>query len=98
VSLAVYFHPDAENEMNEAAEFLDRQCPGLGIAFLAQVRQAVDTIRSFPEAGRLLEGQVRRKLVVKFPYSVVYSIRSTQIRVLAVAHHKRRPYYWRSRG
>jgi plasmid stabilization system protein ParE len=93
----VYFHPDAESEMTEAAEFLDHESRGLGIAFLAAVKRAVDQILSYPEAAPLVRGRVRRKSVVKFPYSIVYSIRDTQIRILAVAHQKRRPYYWRTR-
>ena len=97
MSYTVYFHPDAESEMNEAAEFLDQEYPGLGTVFLTAVERAVDQIRSGPEAAQLIRGYVRRKLVVKFPYSVVYSVRDTQIRILAVAHQKRRPYYWRSR-
>ena len=97
MSNAVYFHPDAESEMNEAAEFLEQEYPGLGTVFLTAVERAMDQIRSSPEAAQLIRGHVRRKLIVKFPYSVVYSVRNTQIRILAVAHQKRRPYYWRSR-
>jgi hypothetical protein len=78
----VYFHPDAESEMTEAAEFLNHECPGLGIAFLTAVEMAVDQIRSHPEVALLVRGRVRRKPVLKFPYSVVYSIRDTHIRIL----------------
>lgn len=94
---SVYYHPDAESEMNEAAEFLNHESPGLGLAFLSAVEGAVDQIQSCPEAAPLIGSRVRRKLVLKFPYTVVYSVRKMQIRILAVAHQKRRPYYWRSR-
>jgi plasmid stabilization system protein ParE len=97
VSYTVYFHPDAESEMDEAALFLDREDPGLGREFLQAVENAVDQILSRPEAAQLIQGRVRRKLVQKFPFSVIYSVRDTQIRILAVSHQKRRPYYWRSR-
>lgn len=83
--------------MNEAADFLNHTAPGLGLTFLNAVEKAVDQIRSSPEAAQLIRGRVRRKLVIKFPYSIVYSVRDAQIRILAVAHQKRRPYYWRSR-
>ena len=97
MNYSVVFHADAEAEMNEAAEFLDRESPGLGMAFLAAVEKAVEQIRSSPESAQLILGRVRRRLVVKFPYAVVYSVRGTQIRILAVAHQKRRPFYWKSR-
>ncbi|MFZ5865930.1 MAG: type II toxin-antitoxin system RelE/ParE family toxin [Thermodesulfobacteriota bacterium] len=97
MSYTVYFHPDAESEMNEAAQYLDHESPGLGTEFLRTIENAVDQIRCHPEAARLIQGRVRRKLVQKFPYSVIYSVRNTHIRILAVSHQKRRPYYWRSR-
>jgi len=84
--------------MNDFAEFLDHECPGLGTAFLTAVEREVGQIRSWPEAARPIRGRVRQKLVAKFPYSIIYSVRDMRIRILAVAHQKRRPYYWRSRG
>jgi toxin ParE1/3/4 len=97
VTYTVYFHPDAEGEINEAAEFLNRESPGLGTTFLGAVERAVEEIAFAPEAGQLIRTRVRRKLVRKFPYSIVFAVRGTLIRILAVAHQKRRPYYWRSR-
>jgi hypothetical protein len=40
---------------------------------------------------------VRRLLVDRFPYALVFVESETEIRVLAVAHTRRRPGYWRSR-
>ena len=61
----VQFHPDAESEMNEAADFLNHESPGLGIVFLKAVERAVDQIRHSPEAAQLIWGRVRCKLVMK---------------------------------
>lgn len=54
MTYTVQFHPDAESEMNDSAEFLDHECPGLGTAFLTAVEREVDQIRSWPEAARLV--------------------------------------------
>lgn len=88
------FHRLAEREFTEAAEYFERESPGLGAAFIAAVEACVAEIVEYPEAGTLLSGAVRRRLVRRFPYSVLYSIKPDHIRVLAVMHAKRRPMYW----
>jgi toxin ParE2 len=52
---------------------------------------------AYPEAAPLVNRTVRKKLVRRFPYSVMYSIRAEGIRILAIAHQHRRPLYWRGR-
>lgn len=93
----VSFHEAAEAELNEAAGYYELESPGLGVAFLEDIRLAVDHISRVPAAATLLLGRVRRKLLLRFPYAVVYSLRESGIRILAIAHHKRRPFYWRVR-
>ena len=94
---ALVFHEAAVVELNEAADFYDLECPGLGLTFLQEIQTALATIAQFPEAAPLLHGRVRRKVLLRFPYTVIYSLRDGQIRVLALAHEKRRPFYWRGR-
>jgi len=90
-------HEAAEMELNEAADFYDLEVPGLGDVFLDEVQRVLEHIGSFPEAAPVIEGRIRRKLLIKFPYALIYSVRPTEIRILAVAHQKRRPFYWRRR-
>lgn len=54
-------------------------------------------IHEAAEAAPLIRGHVRKKAIAKFPYSLVHSLRKDEIRILAVGHHKRRPFYWRGR-
>ncbi len=88
------FHRLAEREFTEAAEYFERERPGLGAAFISEVERCVSGIVEFPESGRVLAGPVRRRLVRRFPYWVLYSIQPDHIRVLAVMHSRRRPMYW----
>lgn len=97
MSRTVSFHKDAEDELNDAADFYDLESPGLGMSFLDDIQKAIEDIALFPEAGPLAKGRVRRRVLRKFPYTVIYSIRETEIRILAVAHQKRRPFYWHER-
>jgi len=91
------FHPLAEQELNEAASYYNAASPGLGTAFLDEVEHAVKQILEHPEAAPLVNRVVHRKLVRRFPYSVMYSVQTDTIRILAIANQKRRPFYWRGR-
>jgi plasmid stabilization system protein ParE len=90
-------HEAAEAEINEAADFYDLESPGLGLVFIDEIQTVIQEIAEFPEASPLIRGHVRNKVLIKFPYSLVYSVRQDEIRILAAAHHKRRPFYWRGR-
>lgn len=91
------FHPMAEIEMNEAAEFYDNGEMGLGAAFISEVERAVKLIKQNPESAPIIIKTVRSKVLWRFPYSLMYFISQDSVRILAVANQKRRPFYWRSR-
>jgi plasmid stabilization system protein ParE len=97
MSPTLSIHELAETEINEAADFYDVENPGLGGIFLDEVQSALGGIVDFPDAAPLIRGRVRKRIMTKFPYSLVYAVRRDSITILAVAHHKRRPFYWRAR-
>jgi toxin ParE1/3/4 len=66
-------------------------------AFLDDMRRCVQTIRENPSAASPLTGKVRRLLARRFPYGVIYSVTPSEIRILAIAHLKRRLLYWAGR-
>jgi len=70
VSLRESFHPFADLELNEAAHFYDAESPGLGALFLDAVERTIDCILEHPDAGILVAGSVRRRLIPHFPYGV----------------------------
>ena len=93
----VTFHEEADAEVNEAARYYEERAVGLGLSFLADVEEAVGKVLADPEAFQFVGADVRHKLLRRFPYSLLYAIESDRIRVIAVAHQKRRPGYWRYR-
>ncbi len=93
----VEIHEAAEIEIEEAVDFYDMQSPGLGDAFIDEFQRSLKRISEFPYAAPLIQSRVRKRLMDRFPFSVIYSVRTDQIRILAIAHHKRRPFYWRGR-
>ena len=94
--------PAAEEETREAAAWYEQQRPGLGLEFLAAIDTAIQRIRRAPAQFSRLETlpeeeSVRRALTDRFPYAVIFEEGEEEIRVLAVAHTRRRPNYWRRR-
>lgn len=92
-----YLHEEADAEFVEASRRYDVESEEVGAAFEVEVERGVDWIVEHPEASPVTRGQVRRKVLRRFPYSIFYALEPDRIRVLAVAHHKRRPGYWAHR-
>ena len=90
-------HEDADLELNDAADYYDRESPSLGSAFLDEVDSGFDRICANPDAAVEVARGIRKLVLARFPYALVYEIRDDAIRILAIAHQRRRPYYWRGR-
>lgn len=96
--IRISIHDAAEAELAEAASFYESRTAGLGHAFLDEFEKSLARLSADPEAFPKIGQDVRRLIVRRFPYSVFFAVESEDfIRVLAVAHQKRRPGYWRNR-
>ena len=84
------FHRLADRELNEAAQYYDLEKPGLGSSFLREVDRCLRAIEKHPEAGLILRGSVRRRLLRRFPYALLYTLKPDSVRILAVMNLKRR--------
>ena len=68
------------------------------VSFLTEVQRCCDGIVEYPEAGHIVLGLIRRRLVRRFPYAILHTTRPGVVRVLAVMNLKRRPAYWVGRS
>ena len=93
----VAFHPEAQAELIAAARYYEDQAENLGLDFISAVDRTNQRLATFPEGGRPFGSRLRRLLVPGFPYGLVYRAESDRVFVVAVAHVRRRPGYWRSR-
>jgi toxin ParE1/3/4 len=93
----VVYHPLAEAELVEAARYYEERAPALGGQFLDAVNAGVREIRQAPGRWQLVEGNVRRYMLSRFPFAIYFSVQPGQVRILAVKHHRRHPDYWHSR-
>jgi toxin ParE1/3/4 len=91
------FHPEAELELIETAEYYESQVPGLGERFESEVRRAIDLLLAHPEIGSQADPVLRKLVLNRFPFTLFYSMTSEVLRIEVVAHQRRRPEYWRSR-
>jgi plasmid stabilization system protein ParE len=91
------FLPEAGEELAEAAEFYERAQTGLGNAFTLEVERTVDRICAFPESGSKFSTSTRGKITANFPFWVIYRTDTGDVTIIAIAHQRRKPDYWRKR-
>ncbi len=92
------FHPGAESELLEAADFIKSDDSKEGGLFNQSFEHALDWTRSQPLIFRCFEDDFRKTRIGKFRYSLVFRVRGDEIQILAVAHMSRRPGYWKKRA
>jgi plasmid stabilization system protein ParE len=90
--------PLAQDEVQAAADFYRAKGDSkLGLEFVAEFEKTAHLILANPTSGSVFGERTRRRLMRRFPYSVIYQITSDELRVIAVAHNRRRPGYWSGR-
>ena len=92
-----FVRPEAQTDIREAAQWYEDREPGLGLRFLREIRSSLQHINDNPLRFPIIEKDVRRALLHKFPYSIYFVNESEAIAIIAVLHQHRRPGEWKSR-
>jgi plasmid stabilization system protein ParE len=87
----------ARIEFVETVSYYEAQAAGLGAEFLEELQDAEALIADNPAIGSPFGGDLRRVLLRRFPFNLVYSLEPDHVLVVAVAHQRREPGYWRDR-
>jgi len=95
--MSLRIHPEAERELDEAVEYYEDIEPGLGYDLSVEIYSAIQRAVAYPRAWPVLDGEVRRALVRRFPYGVLYSEEEGTLLVIAVMNLHRAPGYWKGR-
>ena len=93
----IQFHPDAEAEMIDSAEWYELQQVDLGKRFLATVQDSINRIEINPLLFSVVESDVHRCLTRTFPFGILFRIHMDVIVIMAVMHLTRDPNYWKHR-
>jgi plasmid stabilization system protein ParE len=92
--LPVEIDPRAEDEARAAFRWYLERSEHAADAFEREVQRALERIGENPTVYPIVEGELRRYILDRFPYAVLYAIEPTRARVVAIAHQHRRPGYW----
>lgn len=102
MSFTAQDHPEARAEYLDAVDYYDAQRPGLGDELIRRFEEAIEAVIQDPDAWpRVPEWDGSPALhshgVKVFPYRIVYYTTGEQVRIIAYAHTRREPEYWRQR-
>jgi plasmid stabilization system protein ParE len=88
----------AELELVEGAAYYAREANAeIAEAFISEFDRSARLLGEYPKLGTTWRGRIRRLPLRRFPYSIVYSWSQAEVRILAIAHQRRRPGFWRGR-
>jgi plasmid stabilization system protein ParE len=86
------YHPLTVSDLNNAISYYNQQRAGLGEEFRSEIHAAIETIRTNPFRFSVVERDIRRCFVRRFPYGILFRIiNDEKVRVLIIRHHRRRP-------
>lgn len=91
------FHPEAEAEFFDAIEYYEACRRGLGYDFAVETYSAIDKIVAFPLVWPSVDQKIRRCLMQRFPFGLLYDCSGDKIIIVAVMHLHRKPGYWKQR-
>jgi plasmid stabilization system protein ParE len=91
------FHPDVQDEVDEAYKWYEQQRAGLGDDFLAALDVVFHRLETMPQVHAMIYRDVRRSLLSRFPYAAYYRIHADRVEIIAVQHMRRDPTSWQSR-
>ena len=97
MSFSLVFHKLVRPEIDRAYEWYEQKQKGLGEDFLSELDRVFDRLGKQPAVHQMIWKDVRRTLLKRFPYSVMYRVLKKRVQIVAVMYSRRDPALWRSR-
>jgi plasmid stabilization system protein ParE len=95
--VTVRLTPEAEQDADEAITWYDQKSTTLGDEFLKYVNKCIQSIEQHPEMYPRVHRRMRRALLERFPYQILYEVDPNEIVVYAIYHCARDPEGWKKR-
>lgn len=92
--MKILFSKFAKQELDDAFAYYETEQSGLGFLFKNEIKSSLKRITEHPDAWSIEINEVRKALLHRFPYKILYSIEKDCILILAIAHQHRKPDYW----
>lgn len=93
----IEFHEQAIFDLETATTWYERHSQWAARQFVIEVMDALDIIQASPDRWPLALDKTRKFLLKRFPFAIIYIERLSVIQVIAVAHGRRNPGYWKDR-
>ncbi len=90
----ISFVDEAQEELADAVEFIEKRSPGSTEKFREEVTRALTRLEENPHVGPEIAPGIHKLRVRRFPYNLIFEILPSEVRVLAVSHHRRDPRHW----
>lgn len=94
---SIIFLPDTIKEIEDSVFYYSNKENGLEKLFLDEIETAINKIKMNPERYPKIEQNIRKYIINKFPFNIIFAVYETKIVIVAIAHQKRNPYYWKFR-
>jgi hypothetical protein len=96
-TMKLRFFEEASDEFSEAVKYYNDERPGLGFEFALEIKKSLSRIKKYPDSWPELTTEIRRCIVNRFPFAILFSNIDNIIFVIALMHMKRKPGYWKNR-
>lgn len=90
-------HPLATREMEHSSRWYAKRSSVAALGFVAAIADGIAKISATPDRYAKIGRQFRACSLVRYPFQLIYRFDSDRIQVVAIAHAKRRPGYWKRR-
>ncbi len=95
--MKILFLQESLDEFSGAVEYYNTERPGLGFEFAAEVRNALNRIKKYPDSWPAVTDNIRKCIINRFPFAALYHREDDRIVIVALMHMKRLPGYWKKR-
>jgi plasmid stabilization system protein ParE len=91
------FHPQTWQEVEAAEAWYRQRSYEASVRFLLEIYDALENLTQWPQRWPFYQYGTRRFVLHQFPFSIIYRDESAAVSIVAIAHHKRKPGYWKNR-
>jgi plasmid stabilization system protein ParE len=90
-------HPQAWQDGETADDWYRERSADASVRFLSAVFDGLEDVKQFPRRWPKHLHGTQPFMLYRFPFSIIYREELSAISIIAIAHHKRRPGYWKER-